>query len=76
MNKGLETLMKIDYPATILRLRATLNLSQMALAELLGVSYTSINRWENGKYEPTRMVKERIKLLCEENNVKIELEEQ
>lgn len=68
--------MKIDYPATILRLRATLNLSQMALAELLGVSYTSINRWENGKYEPTRMVKERIKLLCEENNVKIELEEQ
>lgn len=63
--------MKIDYPATILRLRATLNLSQIALAKLLGVSYTSINRWENGKYEPTRMVKERIKIVCENNNVKM-----
>ena len=67
--------MKINYPETILRLRAILNLSQMSFAKLLGVSYTSINRWENGKYEPTKMVKERIKILCEENNVKMELEE-
>lgn len=65
--------MNIDYATTILRLRAKLNLSQMALANLLGVSYTSINRWENGKYEPTRMVKERIKIICEENNVNLEV---
>lgn len=68
--------MKINYPETILRLRAILNLSQMSFAKLLGVSYTSINRWENGKYEPTKMAKERIKILCEENNVKMELEEE
>lgn len=36
--------MKIDYPATIIKLRAILNLSQTALAELLGVSFTSVNR--------------------------------
>ena len=65
--------MNIDYATTILRLRAKLNLSQMALANLLCVSYTSINRWENGKYEPTRMVKERIKIICEENNVNLEV---
>lgn len=63
--------MNIDYPTTILRLRAKLNLSQMALANLLGVSFTSINRWENGKYEPTKKAKERIKNICEENDVKI-----
>lgn len=63
--------MKIDYPATLLRIRAELNLSQTALAELLGVSFTSINRWENGKYQPTKVAKEKIKLICEEHNIKM-----
>ena len=54
--------MKIDYPATIIKVRATLNLSQVELAEVLDVSFASVNRWENGKYEPTRLVKEKIRL--------------
>lgn len=65
--------MNIDYLATIIRLRAILNLSQMALAELLGVSFTLVNRWENGKYEPTRLVKEKIRLICEQNNIQMEV---
>ncbi len=64
--------MNIDYPATIIKLRAILNLSQAALAELLGVSFTSVNRWENGKYEPTRLVKEKIRLICQENSIQME----
>lgn len=62
--------MNIDYPATIIKLRAILNLSQAALAELLGVSFTSVNRWENGKYQPTKVAKEKIRLICEEKNIK------
>lgn len=62
--------MNIDYPATIIKLRAILNLSQAALAELLGVSFTSVNRWENGKYHPTKVAKEKIRLICEEKNIK------
>ena len=54
--------MKIDYPATIIKVRATLNLSQAELAEKLDVSFASVNRWENGKYEPTRLVKEKLRL--------------
>lgn len=65
--------MNIDYPATIIKLRAILNLSQAALAELLGVSFTSVNRWENGKYEPTKLVKKKIELLCRENNIQMEV---
>ena len=65
--------MKIDYPATIIKLRAILNLSQTALAELLGVSFTSVNRWENGKYEPTKLVKKKIELLCKENDIQMEV---
>lgn len=64
--------MKVDYPATIIKLRAILNLSQSALAEMLGVSFTSVNRWENGKYEPTKLVKKKIELLCKENDIQLE----
>ena len=65
--------MKIDYPATIIKIRAKLNLSQMKMADMLGVSFASVNRWENGKYEPTRLVKEKIRLLCEENKITMEV---
>ena len=68
--------MNIDYPATIIKLRAILDLSQAALAELLGVSFTSVNRWKNSKYEPTRLVKEKIRLICEQNNIQMEVVKQ
>lgn len=45
----------------------------MGLADLLGVSYTSVNRWENGKYAPTKLVKKKIELLCKENNIPMEV---
>ena len=67
--------MKIDYPATIIKVRATLNLSQVKLAEMLDVSFASVNRWENGKYEPTRLVKEKIRLICKQHNIEMEAKE-
>ena len=65
--------MKLDYASAIINLRIKLNLSQAALAELLGVSFTSVNRWENGKYEPTKLAKKKIELLCKENNIQMEV---
>ena len=65
--------MKLDYASAIINLRIKLNLSQSVLAELLGVSFTSVNRWENGKYEPTQLVKKKIELLCRENNIQMEV---
>ncbi|MGQ9756517.1 MAG: helix-turn-helix domain-containing protein, partial [Desulfotomaculales bacterium] len=44
-----------DYPDRIRRLRARLGLSQKRLAELLGVSFASVNRWENGQARPNRL---------------------
>ena len=64
--------MKLDYASAIINLRIKLNLSQVALAELLGVSFTSVNRWENGKYAPTKLVKKKIELLCKENDIQLE----
>ena len=67
--------MKYDYANAILKLRAKLNMSQDELGKLLGVSFTSINRWENGHYEPTKLVKIRLKELFEKYDISLDLKE-
>ena len=62
---------KIDYADGILQLRAKLNLSQEELAKILGVSYISVNRWENDKYAPTKLVKVKLNQLFKEHNVEV-----
>jgi superfamily II DNA or RNA helicase/DNA-binding XRE family transcriptional regulator len=44
-----------DYPQRIKALRAKLGLTQVALAERLGVSFPTVNRWENGKSQPSQL---------------------
>ncbi len=41
------------YPERLRSLRSRLGLTQTKLADLLGVSFTTVNRWENGKSRPT-----------------------
>ena len=44
-----------DYPALVKEVRKQLSLSQEALARELGVSYTTINRWEKGVSKPSKL---------------------
>ncbi|NUO09868.1 MAG: DUF3883 domain-containing protein [Candidatus Brocadia sp.] len=46
---------KEDYPERIKRLRANLGLTQQTLAEHLGVSFATVNRWENGQAKPSQL---------------------
>ena len=62
---------KIDYADGILQLMAKLNLSQEELAKILGVSYISVNRWENDKYAPTKLVKVKLNQLFKEHNIEV-----
>ncbi len=62
---------KIDYSDGILQLRAKLKLSQEEFAKLLGVSFMSVNRWENGKYEPTKLVKVKLIQLFKDNEIDV-----
>ena len=64
--------MNIDYADAILKLRAYLNISQEEFAKLLGVSFTSINRWEAIRHEPIIKIKRKIVDLCKENNISLE----
>ncbi len=62
----------MNYAKAILKLRVKLNLSQQQLGELLGVSFSTVNRWEKGHHEPTVLIKERLKDMFIENDIKLE----
>ena len=51
----------MTYAEGIKLLRKKMLISQKELAEKLGVSFVSVNRWENNKYEPTIKVKRKLK---------------
>lgn len=59
-----------DYSKAIKELRSKMTLSQTEFAQLLGVSFASVNRWETGKHEPTIKIKRKIKALMREYDVK------
>lgn len=63
--------MKIDYAEMILALRVKLNISQQQLGDMLGVSFSTVNRWEKGHHEPILLAKERLKKLFKENNIEV-----
>ena len=62
----------MNWKKMVKDLRAKMLLSQEEMASLLGVSFSSINRYENGHYEPTIKVKRKIKELCIEYNIDID----
>lgn len=64
--------MKYNYAKALIELRSKLNISQTELAALLNVSYPSVNRWENDKTIPVKIVRVRIEKLCKENDIDIE----
>lgn len=61
----------IDYQKAVKELRDKLIMTQAAFANMLGVSFTSINRWENGLNRPTTVTRKQIVQLCKENNIEL-----
>ena len=62
----------MDYQRLVKELRLKLILSQQEFADLLNVSFASINRWETWKHEPTTKIKRKIVELCKANNIDLE----
>ena len=51
--------------ALVKEIRRQLSLSQEDLARLLGLSYATVNRWENGLSKPSKLAKAQLKAFCE-----------
>ena len=55
-----------DIPKMIRKLRTALGLAQEQFAAKVGVTYSTINRWENGKSTPSPLAMLRIEELQNE----------
>jgi len=42
-------------PEDIIKMREELGITQEKFANLLGTSFSTVNRWENGKSKPSRL---------------------
>lgn len=55
----------MDYPKLLKEYREKMFMSQEDLTQKLGISYVTVNRWENGKFEPTIKMKKKLNRLFE-----------
>lgn len=62
----------MDYRKAIKELREKLLVSQNELAKMLGVSFATVNRWENGRFEPNYKAKRKLQDLFEKNGIVLE----
>ena len=56
----------------ILEIRNRLNASQEDLAKMIGISYATVNRWENGHSQPNKAAQLRLYDICKERKVDLE----
>ena len=61
----------MGYAEAIKALRKRMLITQMELAEKLGVSFVSVNRWENGTYEPTMKAKRKLAPLFKQFGIEV-----
>jgi DNA-binding transcriptional regulator YiaG len=58
-----------DFGMRVRQLRERLKMTQESLAETLGVSFATVNRWENGWTAPSKLALLQIDLLCKEHHI-------
>lgn len=62
-NKQWEDDYHMTFSNTLKQARESLGMTQMELSRALGVSFSTINRYENGKHRPTPIVMKAIQNL-------------
>lgn len=58
-----------NFSERVKDIRRQLGISQEELAQALGVSFASVNRWENGKTTPSKLARRQLDQLCKEKNI-------
>ncbi len=53
-----------NFPETIKEVRRQLALTQEELAHAIGVSFATVNRWENGRTVPSKLAQATFESFC------------
>lgn len=61
----------MTFSEFVISVRKKLNLSQKQLASAINVSYSTINRWENGHVVPSNLAVKSFYDFCENNFITI-----
>ena len=56
-----------NFPEQVKEVRRQLGLSQKELAHALGVSFATVNRWENGRTVPSKLALKQFTAFCATN---------
>ena len=62
----------MDFPKEIKRLRQRSFLTQQEFANVIGVSFSTVNRWESGRSKPNLKAMKNINIFCVNNNISYE----
>lgn len=64
--------MNYDYAKAIKQLRDKMIVSQVELANIIVVAFSTVNRWETGLYSPTIKARRKLETLFEKYNIILE----
>ena len=64
--------MRMSFPEEIKRIRQRSFLTQQDFADKIGVSFSTVNRWESGRAKPNLRAMKSINTFCFENNIPYE----
>ncbi len=59
----------MEFSEQIKHVRLKLHMSQTEFGAILGVSYTTVNRWENGKTTPNYRALRAFEQLCKDKKI-------
>ncbi|MEG1706772.1 MAG: helix-turn-helix transcriptional regulator, partial [Clostridia bacterium] len=62
----------MTFPDKVKKVRIKLYLTQAQLAKELGVSFATINRWENGHGEPNLLINAKFEEFANKHGIKFE----
>jgi len=65
----------MTYARAIKLLRKKMLLTQTEFANILNVSFGTVNRWESGKFEPTMRLKRELAPYFDKYNIQVEVYE-
>ena len=66
----------MDFPKEIRRIRQRSFLTQQEFAKVIGVAFSTVNRWEGGRSKPNLKAMKSINTFCVDNNILYEVLEE